>query len=100
MNIGLKYRYFQSDRLDFTNDFGDFSTSERAPVHLAQPAGEPDLQLRRSGDDGGPAASASAAAARAGTNADLPRRIGDPGVERLPGSAASASAAAGSGRAR
>ena len=30
MNIGLKYRYFQSDRLDFTNDFGDFSTSERA----------------------------------------------------------------------
>jgi opacity protein-like surface antigen len=28
MNIGLKYRYFQSDRMDFTNDFGDFSTTE------------------------------------------------------------------------
>ena len=29
MNLGLKYRYFQTDRLNFTNDFGDFSSVER-----------------------------------------------------------------------
>jgi opacity protein-like surface antigen len=29
VNLGLKYRYFQTDRTEFTNDFGDFSTSER-----------------------------------------------------------------------
>jgi opacity protein-like surface antigen len=29
VNLGLKYRYFQTDRLNFANDYGDFSTVER-----------------------------------------------------------------------
>ena len=29
VNVGLKYRYFQTDKLDFENDYGDFSTVER-----------------------------------------------------------------------
>ena len=50
------------------------------PVHLAQPAREPRLQLRRSGCSAAAASSAAASAAPAAAgDADLPGRLGDLG---------------------
>ena len=101
IDVGLKYRYFRTGKLNASMTFAvhrrrrrDLRRARRArryrdvrqrqPLHLAQPAREPGLQLRRRGR--GSAASASAAASAAGSgDADLPGRLGDPGDERLPG---------------
>src|SRR5918993_1035243 len=66
---------------------------------LAQPAAEPDLQLRGPGRSCSAAAAATAAASAASRDADVPGRLGDPGDRRVPGSAAAAAAAAAGARA-
>src|SRR5687767_1667884 len=67
---------------------------------FAQPAGEPDLQLRSSGTATATATAAASAASAASGDADVPGRLGDPGNGRVPGSAAAAAAAAAGARAR
>ena len=69
-------------------------------LELAQPAAEPELQLRVAATAAAaPAASAPAASAASG-DADVPGRFGDPGDGHLPGAAASAAAAASGAGAR
>ena len=96
MDVGLKYRYFRTSTLDFGDEDFDLSTQ----VEVAQLAGEPDLQLRRSAAAAAAGRGRSAAAAAGSGNADLPGRFGDPGDGRVPGSAAAAAAAAARSRAR
>ena len=114
IDVGLKYRYFRTGKLNFNDEFA-FSPvgtaalaaaaaplffEQRRPFQLAQPARQPDLQLRRaSGRRRRRPAAAAAAAACGSGDADVPGRFGDPGDQQLPGSAAAAAAAA-AGRAR
>jgi opacity protein-like surface antigen len=107
IDVGVKYRYFRTAGLNFRQQSAvhrrRHPAYQRQQVQLAQPSGEPDLQLRcaRScaGLCPGRSAAASAAAGSPG-DPDLPRRNGDPGDRDVPGSAASASSAAADARAR
>ena len=67
----------------------------RPQVHLSLGSREPDLQLLLAGASAAaPTATSPASAASSAGDADVPGRLGDPGNGHLPGSAASASAAA------
>ena len=99
IDVGLKYRFFNATNLRFGGHSADGLTRLRpqGPLAFAQPDGERDLQLLVAA--AASAAAASAASAASG-DADVPGWIGDPGDGYLPGSAASASAAASGARAR
>jgi hypothetical protein len=91
MDAGLKYRYFNTQKLKFSD----------GTDHLEGHWRSHSLLVSLTYNFYSPAASAAAPAASAASrDADVPGRIGDPGDRRLPGSAASASAAAAGARAR
>ena len=93
IDVGLKYRYFRTGKLNFNDEFA-FSPvgttcgalgvqrrhrllQQRRPFQLAQPARQPDLQLRRPSSRRGPGhGRASAAAACGSGDADVPGRLG------------------------
>src|SRR5688572_9045496 len=62
---------------------------------IAQPAGEPDLQLRLGAAAASATPAAPAASAAATGDADLPGRLGDPGDGHVPATTTAAAAAAG-----
>ena len=116
IDVGLKYRYFRTGKLNFNDEFafspvgttcgalacsgGTAFFNSGGPFQLAQPARQPDLQLRRpSGRRGAGHGRASAAAASGSGDPDVPGRFGHSRDQQLPGSAAAA-ATAGAGRAR
>ena len=99
IDVGLKYRYFRTGRLNFDDTFtftgvgngsgGTATFDAEQPVQLAQPAAEPDLQLRAAAAAAAATAAAAAAAASAASgDADLPGRLGDPGDGRVSAAAA------------
>src|SRR5688500_7144035 len=67
---------------------------------FAQPAGEPDLQLRGPAATATAAATSAPAASAASGDADVPGRLGDPGDGCVSAAAAAAAAAAARARAR
>ena len=96
IDVGLKYRILQRAEPAFAPTVTQCATDS---VPVAQPHGEPDLQLlarlrRRRRHRRPPAASAASG------DADVPGWLGDPGDGHVPGTAASASAAATGARAR
>ena len=67
IDVGLKYRYFNSGKLRFADDFDEgrpVRPRRRGAVQVAQPAGEPDLQFRRAAGAAATACGRGAAAAR------------------------------------
>ena len=120
IDLGLKYRYFRTGRLNCRRHLRVHGRRTRpcvndVPMHADAPRRSTHSDNRFSSHSllasliynfGAAAAAAAAAPAAASAasgssgDSDLPGRIGDPGDEHLPGAAASAASAAGSGRAR
>ena len=105
IELGAKYRYFRTGKLDFSENFATsdadvlFSNDSRFSSHsllasLIFKFGAPaEASVCRAGGR-------NPAAAGCSGDADLPRRIGDPGDRPLPGCAAAAADAGVAWRAR
>ena len=108
VDAGLKYRYFHTGKLGFNDAFTfnavPFTTSAKGNYDshsvLASLVYNFNSRGRGGADPGRSPGSATAAAARAPGDPDLPGRIGDPGDLGLPGTAATTPAAGRARRAR